>query len=91
MNIVEAIKSNKKYRRKGEKGWYDTVKDFSHYVFSVRDVLADDWETEAEPVTITREQFDAAINTVSDKNHRPFERALPLHDFLVELKKELGL
>ena len=89
MNIVEAIKSNKKYRRKGEKGWYDTVKDFSHYVFSVRDVLADDWETEAEPVTITREDFDAAWRRALDVSEN---MQITTRHYLYELVvRELGL
>ena len=52
---------------------------------------AEDCEVEDVAVTITPKQFDAAVNTVSDKHHRPFMQPLPLHDFLVELKKELGL
>ena len=56
MNIQEAIKSGKKYRRIGEKHWYETAPDFTHYAFSVQDVLSDDWEIQMSQV-ITTEQF----------------------------------
>ena len=82
MNIIEAIKSGKRYRRRGSisvdnktlafdsngnlglavnggaPDWYDS--DYIDYVFSMRDVLDNDWETEPVYVAITREQFDAA-------------------------------
>lgn len=79
MNLIEAIKSRKRYRRKGELGWYDAVPDFSHYVFCTRDVLAEDWELEEKAVeertvTITREQFDTAWDNallmIGIKRHR---------------------
>lgn len=57
MNIQEAINSCKRYRRKGELGWYDAVEDFPNYVFCTRDVLAEDWEVEEKSVTITQEDF----------------------------------
>ena len=81
MNIIEAIKSGKRYRRKEEpvkiltinsarcgptlkQSWYEAAPDTTHYVFLTRDVLADDWEVESEPVTITREEFDAAWSKI---------------------------
>lgn len=60
MNIIEAIKSGKRYRRRGELGWYDAANDYSDYVFPLRSIVADDWEIEQVPVTITPKQFDAA-------------------------------
>jgi len=67
MDIIEAIKSGKKYRRIGEKHWYETAPDFSHYAFSTRDVLSDDWEIEQTSVTITRQQFDDAwVKSIND-------------------------
>ena len=78
MNIQEAINSNKRYRRKGELGWYDAVPDFPHYIFCMRDILAEDWELEEvkKAVTITREQLEEAwLKSLS----------------LKELAEELGL
>lgn len=76
MNIQEAIKSGKRYRRKGELDWYDTAPDFTHHAFSTQDVLSSDWEVEEKTVTITREQlYDAWLKALS----------------LNELAKELGL
>jgi len=91
MNIQEAIKSGKRYRRKGEKSWYDTAPDFTHYAFSTQDVLSDDWEVEPATVTITLEQFNATVTTVADKLYRPTGWPIHINDFLGELKKELGL
>jgi len=91
MNLIDAIKSGKKYRRIGEKQWHETAPDFSHYVFSILDVLSDDWEVEPATVTITLEQFNATVTTVADKLYRPTGWPIHINDFLGELKKELGL
>jgi hypothetical protein len=61
MNIIEAINSGRKYRRIGEKHWYETAEDYRDYTFPVRAILADDWEVEPVYVTITEEQFWTAI------------------------------
>lgn len=85
MNIIEAMKSGKKYRRIGEERWYKAVENYPDYVFPMRAILADDWEIEQTPVTITREQFIAA-----------WDRATPFDHLIDEQKrdlvaKELGL
>jgi hypothetical protein len=69
MNIIEAIKSGRKYRRKGEKGWYHPPANFSDYNFKVEAILADDWEVEeiscyAGSAMITREQFNSAWHKI---------------------------
>ena len=56
MTLIEAMNSGKKYRRKGEKDWYDAVKNYPDYVFPVRAILADDWEIQKSQV-ITADQF----------------------------------
>jgi len=60
MNIIEAIKSGRKYRRIGEKNWYESAGVTINYLFPLKSILADDWEVEQTYVTITREQFDQA-------------------------------
>ena len=66
MNIIEAIKSGKKYRLHGTEGWFHPpVEHLQNSVFfSVQHILADDWEIEQTPVSITREQFDLAFSKV---------------------------
>jgi hypothetical protein len=90
MNIIEAIKSGKRYRRKGETGWYDATDHYQDYVFPTRAVLADDWEVEEVRVTITREQFDAAWKSVTEYIDitQPFFRTNMAHAMLCE---KLGL
>jgi len=84
MNIIEAIKSGKKYRQKGEVGWYHPPADYRHYNFSIEQVLGDDWEVEPTAVTINREQFDQAwVNCIVRNKICEFSRD--------ELAKELGL
>lgn len=87
MNLIEAIKSGKRYRRRGELGWYDP--DYIEYVFSLRDVLDNDWETEPVYVAITREQFDAAWRRALDVSEN---MEIKTHRYLYELVvRELGL
>jgi hypothetical protein len=64
MNIIEAIKSGKGFRRKDWQ-WRNVafIEPFKNGVGMQRleidyaSIVADDWEVEAAPVTITREQF----------------------------------
>jgi len=62
MNIIEAIKSGKRFRRKAWNidDWVSQDRDDLPLRFTRGDVKADDWEVEEKPVTITREQFIAA-------------------------------
>jgi hypothetical protein len=88
MNIIEAVKSGKRFRRTSWEGnvWFKT----SDIVpWSKSDILADDWEVEEKQVTITESQFEEALNRTSDK----FNLYNPPHicEYLSQLKKELGL
>ena len=87
MNIIEAIKSGKRYRRSGELGWYDS--NYIEYVFSMLDVLDDDWEVEPVYVAITREQFDAAWRRALDVSEN---MEITTQHYLYQLVvRELGL
>ena len=57
MNIIEAIKSGKPYRRKNDSQRFIPGDE---YDFAYSEVLADDWEVEEKSVTITREQLEEA-------------------------------
>ena len=64
MNIIEAIKSGKRFRRTA---WisrtspsYWTTSRIQPLTFTAEDILADDWEVEEVAVTITASRFDSA-------------------------------
>ena len=77
MNIIDAIKSGRRFRRKAwskskckeqRKTWleisHDTdeiLKGDYRYSPSKEDALADDWEIEEQTVTITRKQLEKAF------------------------------
>lgn len=58
MNLIEAVKSGKSYKRKKHTYWYESSNKEFH--LSIQCILADDWEVESEPLMITRAQFDEA-------------------------------
>lgn len=88
MNIIEAIKSGKRFKRKSWESWLTTEKEknVSEYRFDLplEAIIADDWEVEPDAVTITRKQFDAAW----DKGLEAHRLSIELHAILC---KELGL
>lgn len=101
MNIVDAIKSGKRYRRPPGKKydpnfWYPAlcpsyITDRTiRTMFTFEDMIADDWEVEEKQVTVTESAFKAAwINACKSSGyHDDDDRPLWLY---VELKKELGL
>ena len=53
MNIIEAVKSGKKFRRPGL-----PFKEYKN--FAREDILADDWEIEEKKVEVTRSDFTKA-------------------------------
>ena len=68
MNLIEAMRSGKPFKRKGHTHWYLSNKPGSIlYELDLRyeDALADDWEIKEKTVTITesqlREIFDLAL------------------------------
>ena len=88
MNIIEAIKSGKPFRRKSwtNRGYLSPIGSID---LSCEAVIADDWEVEEKQVTITESDFKAALVRTT--------RSFPLYDephiceYLSQLKKELGL
>ena len=64
MNIIEAIKSGKRFRRKDYDGaWFlarKDVYDIQPLNLDYNSIVADDWEIESQSETITREQFNKA-------------------------------
>lgn len=95
MNIIEAIKSGKRFRRKDYDGaWFMARKD----VYDIQplnldygSIVADDWEVEPRTVTVNREQLDAAWERAATsliKQAWTHEDTPSLKDLLM---KELGL
>ncbi len=88
MNIIEALKSGKRFKRASQPNqeyWYHAS---SGRPFYVNDILAKDWEVESTPVIITREQFDAAWDKAIDESKARETDCTMLHHCLT---KELGL
>lgn len=61
MNLLEALKSGKKIRRKEYEFWIQPPKEYGlewlGKYWMHTEVLADDWEIEDEPLKITRKDF----------------------------------
>jgi hypothetical protein len=83
MTLVEAIKSGKRFQRKGSTGYYEP-KLLPNTFFVVDEIMADDWEVEPTPITITREQFEATW-------YRARTRAADWDKVYKILVEELGL
>ena len=66
MNIIDAIKSGRKYRRKGFHSWCLPVAEKNNYHFSIEDLLADDWEVEEKAVTLTISDLSKAYDEAGD-------------------------
>lgn len=91
MNIMQAIKSGKRFRRPTW-GIYYSESHEGFLELTPEDLLADDWEVVNPAVTITSEAFDNAVRKVEVKLYRLSGLTpVPIDDFLKELKKELGL
>jgi hypothetical protein len=86
MNIIEAIKSGKIYFRKNDSQRFIPGDE---YDFTYCQVLAVDWEVEQTPVTITREQFDAAWRRALDVYENM--QITTQHYFYEVVVRELGL
>lgn len=76
MNLIEAAKSGRPYRRKGwtDAAWrpaVDPAKDaFNTLVEQIRDALSDDWEVQEPTVTITRAMFQEAYKWALEEFRR---------------------
>lgn len=88
MNIIEAIKSGKRFKRKAHFDYWPKPNRNSH-TFSLEELLADDWEVEEKQVTLTESDFESAAARASQS----FSIYNPPHicEYLTQLKKELGL
>lgn len=83
MNIIEAIKSGKRFRRRGQPRYLELFHDIDLCLSAV-DITADDWEVEEVRVTVSRSQFNAAWDKAIDTSVSTIDR----HAIIC---KELGL
>ncbi len=89
MNIIEAIKSGKRFRRRGQPRYLELFHDIDLCLSAV-DITADDWEVEDVPVPLTKEQFLKAWDrAVGSNNNMDIYAGLASLRYLVA--KELGL
>lgn len=63
MNIIEAIKSGKNFKRSGTDYWEDTSKTLFPYGITAKALVADDWEVEGKTITIT--EFESKTVTIT--------------------------
>lgn len=69
MNIIEAIKSGKRFKRKD---WYTFIDGNLEHRFTAEEIISNDWEVLSEPVTITRKQFfEAYAHAVAELPSNP--------------------
>ena len=94
MNIIEAIKSGKRFRHKSMHNWHSAVnnpmKSESLMQTPISQQISDDWEVEPPTVTITRNRYSDAWHRASidlqDYNVSPSV----LRRFRDLIAKELG-
>ena len=89
MNIIEAIKSGKRYRRKTFHTTWFSMSDVVSWAQS--DILADDWEVEQVPVTVTEDSFAAAWKRAVRKTGGDDITYGGFQSFRDLVAKELGL
>lgn len=98
MNIIEAVRSNKPFRRPGWQYFIQFNENWGQFEWvpsgnSIAEDLRpewftyEDWEVEEKEVTITAKKLEIAF----DAALRPAVLTGSFYDLLVELKKELGL
>lgn len=97
MNILQAIKSGKRFRRKpsipGTISWIGPLDVSTHWGASFRldDMLAEDWEVEETPVTINETSFRAAWKRAVKKTGGDDITYGGFQSFRDLVAKELGL
>lgn len=95
MNIIEAVKSGKKFKRPH---WPAFVLEAEmrepvdgYYEILPEDLIADDYEVEETQVTITTRDFVAARKRVDNRLYSYTGTRAHISEYLDALQKELGL
>lgn len=73
MNLIEAIKSGKRFKRQGQTSWCSVSNNDRLFGAGIdrNDLLADDYEIEQTPVPITSQQFWDAYHKAKEKADHP--------------------
>lgn len=95
MDLIEAIKSGKKFHREGYDDFYDPQSPNWEYVsFRPHQILFDDYEIKEERVTVTRSQVEKTLNTLIPPVDRfAFEKMYGTNElemFVTKFCKALG-
>lgn len=61
MNIIEAVKSGKRIRRRG---WQFVTNVSEYMAMKNEDILSTDWEIEEKKIEITESEFDEACQSI---------------------------
>lgn len=97
MNLIDALKSGRPFRRQEWVGWVDLKEE---RLFSAYEIVADDWEIQEPTVTITEAKLVDAVKTTASwlELYQPAQKTKAIGDpnvtwlsFAQELAKELGL
>jgi hypothetical protein len=90
MNLIDVLKSGKRFRREGEEFWLDATQDWS---FSLESVLADDWEVEGIPkkITVSKDDIRIAAYRAFIKLNPDKAGYVPSMEFVHAILKELKL
>lgn len=92
MNLTEAIKSCQKFKRELWANWYTMTDLYKGKLNLVPlDILADDWVVQKNTVTITSDDFAAAIQRVTNTLGTGPHMNARISEYIFELQKELGL
>lgn len=87
MNLLEALRSNLPFRRKGHHSYIQPEQLNWNYLgyFTIDQILAEDWEVEEKQITITESDFNKAVARTGNLYHQD-------QGYWADaLKKELGL
>jgi len=84
MNIIEAVKDGRRFRRGGSEYWF--CRADTSWIMSEEGLASDDWEIDEKKVEVTEEQVKAALCKNIDL--LPYWKDL---GFITKVCKDLGL
>lgn len=90
MNIINAIKSGKRFRYKGTQTWCNAFSGDNLLSGPYEWFMSDDWEVEENAVTITKSQLESACRNAVGSAYLSLD-SIELDSLVEELQKELGL
>lgn len=94
MNLIEAVKYGKRFKRKSSNEWLVFWQDIPpvfdpHVKLTMSDILADDWEYEERKKLVGREEYNKAWETALEMSRNSL--SIDLHGFRDRLMQLLGI